>query len=94
MNNITTWQQGKFIYKLKYSKWSIDEVSKAKEQESIRVRPGPEDNAICICTNPQDALWIASRLNLASKLEQMTYDYAMTKISGAEIIDFVRKHMG
>jgi len=38
--------------------------------ESFLVRPGPKENAICQCTSPEIAKWIADRLNLAAKFER------------------------
>ncbi len=61
----------------------------AKEERHL-VRPAPLENAICRCPNPDHAAWIAQRLNLASQLEQMTYDFATGKTDGAEIVAFVR----
>jgi hypothetical protein len=91
MNNlITTWRQGRFIDSLRYAKWPEEEKAKADRDERLRVRPGPTDNAICVCHDPDQAEWIAQRLNLAAKLEQMTYDYATGKTDGSEIVAFVK----
>lgn len=89
MNNIKTWTQGKFIYSNKYKHWTFEEKERAKYEELLRVRPGLKDNHICVCNDPEDAKWIASRLNLASELEQLTYDYATGKTDGTELIKFV-----
>ena len=64
MNNIKTWTQGKFIYSNKYKHWTFEEKERAKYEELLRVRPGLKDNHICVCNDPEDAKWIASRLNL------------------------------
>jgi hypothetical protein len=55
------------------------------------VRPDVNENAICTCNSPTTAKWIASRLNIASILEQMVYDFAVGRINETEIIDFVIK---
>ena len=89
MNNIKTWTQGKFIYSNKYKHWTFEEKERAKYEELLRVRPGLKDNHICVCNDPEDAKWIASRLSLASELEQLTYDYATGKTDGTELIKFV-----
>ena len=70
MNHIQTWQQGRFIDKPEYN--YMDELWKdeRRKQEAHMVRPAPESNAICWCSDPQNASWIAQRLNLASILEQ------------------------
>ena len=47
-------------------------------------------NVICVCPTHETAKWIASRLNLASDLEQMTYDYATGKTDGKEIVKYVQ----
>ncbi len=94
MNDIQTWQQGKFIDNIKYRHepdWWKDQQ---KEIESLLVRPGPTDNAICTAADPEAAKWIAQRLNLASQLEQMTYDYATGKTDGQEIVELVHKMTG
>ena len=94
MNNlITTWRQGRFIDKPKYRNWTQAEKDAADKRERHLVRPSPTDNAICYCQDPQYAEWIASRLNLAAKLEQMTYDYATGKTDGSEIVAMVRKNL-
>lgn len=92
-NDIQTWQQGQFIDHRKYDRmgdlWKDDQ----RKEESHRVRPEPTENAICWCPEPHDAAWIAQRLNLASKLERMTYDFATGKTDGSEIVAFVRKNV-
>lgn len=65
-----------------------------RRQERHLVRPAPTDNAICYCPDPEMAKWIAQRLNLASLLEEMTYDFATGKADGQEIIDLVRANVG
>ena len=47
-------------------------------------------NVICVCGKPETAKWIASRLNLASDLEQMVYDYVTGKTDGEEITKYVQ----
>ena len=78
MNEIKTWQQGE----------------RASGDEIHLVRPSATENAICRCENQGDAKWIASRLNLASILEQMAYDYSTGKSDGQEIIDLVKNAVG
>lgn len=89
MNEIKTWKQGSFIlrhiYKRKPNEWK----EKQMELEKHLVRPSATGNAICSCNQPTDAKWIASRLNLASILEDLTYDYATGKTDGEELRDFV-----
>lgn len=91
MNDIKTWQQGKFIDKPGYEHWSQDQKDSTKSSEQLKVRPAPEGNAICFCNTPSDAKWIASRLNLASELEQLTYDFVTGKKFGTELCEFVKK---
>lgn len=92
-NSIKTWAQGRFIDKIQYSNWTKEEKLKAESQEKLLVRPSPIENAICRCNTPDDAEWIAARLNLASKLEQLTYDFAMGKTDGEEIRSFVKSSL-
>ena len=92
MNNLhTSWQQGHFVDQAKYRKWSENEKRRANEREKLLVRPSPTGNAICQCNTPDDAKWIADRLNFAAQLEQMAYDFATGKTDGAEIIKIVQE---
>lgn len=93
MNDIKTWQQGYFVQKNEYSSWPESEKLRADKLEKLLVRPAPLENAICKCNNPEDAKWIASRLNLAATLEQMTYDYATGKTDGSEIVRLVHEKL-
>lgn len=69
MNKINTWQQGRFNDKPRYNNWSDEEKQRSRTDELLKVRPSPEGNAICFCSNPDHAKWIAKRLNLAANLE-------------------------
>lgn len=89
-NLIQTWQQGQFIDQTKYSHMGDLWKAERRKVEALLVRPAPTENALCSCSNPEDAEWIAKRLNLAAKLEQMTYDYATGKTDGSEIVALVR----
>jgi len=91
VNDIQTWTQGHFVESSRTQMWSERLKNKADEDENLRVRSSETENCICICNKPEDAKWIASRLNLASILEQMTHDYATGKTDGSEIVEFVRK---
>lgn len=92
MNEIKTWRQGSFVDQARYRSWTGEQKQNADDCEKLNVRPGPTENAICTCSRPQDAKWIAQRLNLASILEQMTYDFAMGKTNGEEIKTLVLKN--
>lgn len=89
MNDIKTWQQGIFIDNPKYDHWTEEEKIKAAHKESSRVRPKLLGNSVCVATSHMDAKWIASRLNLASELEQLTYDFATGKTDGSELKKYV-----
>jgi hypothetical protein len=93
MNEIRTWAQGYFVDQRQYDDWTEEEKAAANAREKHLVRPYPTGNAICQCPNPEDAQWIASRLNLASKLEQMTYDFATGKTDGEEIVELVKRNI-
>ena len=90
MNDIETWQQGRFIDQRKYDRMGDEWKDEQRRREALLVRPGPTENAICTARDPEAARWLAQRLNLASKLEQMTYDYATGKTDGSEIVALVR----
>ena len=93
--NLTqTWQQGQFVDQAKYQDLGEPWKDERRKEEARMVRPAPTENAICWCPNPDDAAWIAQRLNLASKLEQMTYDYATGKTDGSEIVALVQQRPG
>ncbi|PKL40772.1 MAG: hypothetical protein CVV44_03960 [Spirochaetae bacterium HGW-Spirochaetae-1] len=89
--NINTWQQGYFVDQRRYSGWTKEEKEKADRDERLKVRPSPTGNAICFCSNPEDAKWIAERLNMAANLEEMTYNFTTGKSDGSDIVDYVRK---
>src|SRR5690606_6538953 len=93
-SNINTWQQGRFIDQAKYSNWSEEEKQKADNAERYKVRPSPKGNVMCECNNHEDAKWIASRLNLAAELEELTYNFfAAKENSEEELINYVRKNV-
>ena len=50
--------------------------------------------SVCMAISQSYAEWIAQRLNLAAKLEQMTYDYATGKTDGNEIVEMVHEATG
>lgn len=89
-NLIQTWQQGQFVDQSQYTNMGEIWKDERRKEEAHMVRPAPTDNAVCWCPKPEDAAWIAQRLNLAAKLEQMTYDYATGKTDGSEIVALVR----
>jgi len=91
MNNIKTWRQGSFIDQEKYRHMPDSWRNEMSIRESLLVRPSPTGNAICMATKPADAIWIAQRLNLASNLEQLTYDFATGKTNGEELVKFVKE---
>jgi hypothetical protein len=94
MNNLcTTWAQGYFVDQPQYSRWTDEEKERANKEEKLLVRPHPTGDAICKCSSPDEAKWVASRLNLAAQLEEMTYDFATGKTDGQEIVNLVRKHI-
>lgn len=70
MDSLETWRQGKFIDFPQYRTMSKEWKQEQRAIESLLVRPSPTGNAICRTTSPEDAIWIAERLNLAAKLER------------------------
>lgn len=92
LNEIQTWQQGSYAPESKRPV-APHVVEQHKLDERHLVRPGLRENAVCHCPDPSNARWIAQRLNLASKLERMTYDYATGKTDGSEIVSFVRSNL-
>lgn len=90
MNAIRTWAQGFFVHSKQNQHLSEEQKQAHDAHEKCNVRPGPTENAICRTTDPHHAAWIAQRLNLASRLEQLTYDFATGKSDGSEIKDYVR----
>jgi hypothetical protein len=90
MNNIQTWRQGIFINKPHYSHMGVQWKDQMRKEEAHKVRPEREGNAVCWCPDPDQAAWIAQRLNLAAKLEKMALDYAAGRTDGSEIITHVR----
>ena len=92
MNDIQTWQQGQFAPEGRHN-FSPEEVAGHQRTERHLVRPGLRKDAICHCPDPRHAEWIAKRLNLASQLEKLTYDFATGKTDGSEIVALVRKNI-
>lgn len=70
LNKKQSWRQGYFLGGIQYRNMTNDWKAARQKEERHKVRPSPTGNAICRCSNPDDAAWIAERLNLASKLEQ------------------------
>ena len=71
------------------NKWELEQSGLGS---FVRKADNPS-NVICICRKPEAAKWIASRLNLASDLEQMTYDYVTGKTDGKEIVEYVQSRI-
>lgn len=94
MNLIQTWAQGRFVRMPQNRHISPSEAVRHEAAEKCAVRSAPTANAVCHTARPEDAKWIAARLNLASKLEQMSYDFATGKSDGSEIIEFVMSEVG
>lgn len=92
-NSITTWAQGRFIELHRYKNWPEDEKLKAAARERLLVRPSPFGNAICQCTTPDYAEWIAQRLNIAAELERLIYNFTMHSNDGEEIRSFVKTRL-
>ena len=93
MNDIKTWQQGHFVDQPRYKKWSEQRKKNSEHLENLLVRPTPTENAICKCETPYDSEWIASRLNLASELEQLTWDFTRGKIDASELREYVHNKL-
>ena len=66
---------------------------KVERRENLFVRSDSEGTLICMCKDPSDAKWIAERLNLASILEEMAYNFATGKTGGRDIVAYVRKKL-
>ncbi len=71
-DSIVIWQQGSFVDDPWYENVS---KSDARKSEKCLVRIGEKGPAICECSAPTDAKWIAKRLNLAAKLEKFVIEY-------------------
>lgn len=91
-NECHTWSQGRFIDSNHYKYWSKEQKEKANNDEKKLVRPAPKESAICMCNTPNEAAWIAQRLNLASRLEQLAYDFAVGKTDSKDIRNFVKRY--
>ena len=59
------------------------------ENGKFSVCPSDSEDAICWSDTSADARWIAARLVLAAKLEQMTHDFATGKTDGSDIVRMV-----
>ena len=92
-NLIKTWVQGRFIDGQRYRNWPQSEKDRAQKGEERRVRPSPTGNAICHTERPEDAVWIAQRLNLASELEELVWKFVQGDATEVELSDFVRRKL-
>ena len=88
-NSINAWRQGSFVDQSKYNSWDDDMKKKGAQQEEHLVRPSILGGSICYCSDPNDAKWIASRLNLASDLERLTYEFAVGREDEKKLIEYV-----
>lgn len=84
------WVVGEFINKPQYWNWDSDGIIRAKRGEVLKVRPSPEGNALCQCSNPEDAVWIVDRLNTLARLEKKLSSIRKTKQNTTE--SFVKIH--
>lgn len=66
---INTWMQGSFVDIKKYEHMSLQWKKDRQNEEIFLVRPSNEGNAICRATYPEDAIWIADRLNFAANIK-------------------------
>ena len=69
-NNHAAWRQGLYAPEIKVGMLTGEDLKMAQSQEAYLVRPSLRGNAICRTFNPEDAAWIAKRLNTAAKLER------------------------
>jgi hypothetical protein len=90
-DKIMTWQQGRFMDGSGYRSWSEKDKKAADGREKLQVRPAALANSICLCKEPDDAAWIAKRLNRAAQLEQLLVDYASGKRDTLPVFDMARK---
>lgn len=91
MNQIQTWASGHFLDQVQYQILPEPWKKTCRQEEELKVRSSPTDQAICSAADPEAARWIAARLNLASKLEQMTHDLAAGKTDEGKIVEFVKQ---
>jgi hypothetical protein len=93
MNQIKTWQQGHFIDSVRYNPQPQHWKAEQERIEQCLIRPSPKENAICKATTAEDAKWIAKRLNLASELEELVYNFTTGKIDEDVIVQYVKQHL-
>ena len=93
MNQINSWKQGFFIDSPRYPK-NKEWKDERRKEEKLLVRPSPKGNAICKAIDPELAKWIADRLNLASDLEELTYNFVTNKPnSEKELINYINNKL-
>lgn len=91
-NQHTNWVRSRFVDQPQYRRWTKEMKEQRDRDERRQVKDHELGNAIAVCFTPEQAEWIASRLNLAAKLEQMTYDFATGKTDGRELVEFVHSN--
>jgi len=78
VNKIDTWRQGYFVDQIQYTGMSEEWKAEARAGEALLVRAQPESNAICQARTPEDAAWIAQRLNIAAQSESRSTQQSVT----------------
>lgn len=81
-DEIQTWQQGSYL--------GINDPA-AEWGEKFLVRPYGGENPICKCIDHDNAKWIASRLNLASILEEKVFSFVRGEIGKEDMERLVDK---
>jgi hypothetical protein len=67
--NTETWRQDCFIESERTAWWTDDAKEDARRSAKYRVVLAKENTALCVAGSPEQAIWIAERLNLAERLE-------------------------
>lgn len=88
---VETWTQGRFIDSYKHRHWTDEMKKEADVIESFIVRPFADGNAICRAVSPDDAKWIAERLNRCAFLEKRIEEIEKVEKDLAAVLDWIKE---
>lgn len=89
----TGWRQGAFIDGPQYKHISEELKQKWAIEELKLVRPSPKQNALCVCIEPEEAIWLAERLNFAARVSTLlrSNDWQKVITAAMDAIDDAKK---
>ena len=80
-DEINSWSVGYTVDTSATRDWTAEQRVENDNHEALLVRPAPTENAICQCTDPEEAKWIAKRLGMGdpSNVSRVVHRVGRTK---------------